>query len=395
MKSDIIGLIQRTLAGDEAAFASLVGKYQKQVHTYAWRWTGDFHIAEDITQDTFLQVHQKLETLEDPRQFTRWLYAIVDRFCIAWYRKNRLRPESMEEIHISKIETDTYSRYIASEYAKVTTDAQRDLVKKLLAKLKERDKEIITLHYFDEMTSAEISAYLGIPENTTKSRLHRARQQLKKYGFMVQEELDITIETEHHSQRQLKGEISMTDEGRNESEVNIQLADIQRQITDLQEQVNTLGTNLDISVDSHKRKIINTLFQLHHGAKDPITWCSAGAYHTASGQKSSRGSIWTTSIDEFLSKAPDTAIANLANIFTDTTVVAILRQLVEEKRSVEELAKGCDTSESEIEKAVKTLIEAKLASRTKDNFIVPENDAVFYFLNFVGMTRVHLDPKDH
>lgn len=77
MKSDTVALIQRALAGDEAAFTSLVSKYEKQVHAYALREIGDFHIAEDITQETFLEVHQKLETLKAPEKFSTWLYAIV------------------------------------------------------------------------------------------------------------------------------------------------------------------------------------------------------------------------------------------------------------------------------------------------------------------------------
>ena len=182
---------------------------------------------------------------------------------------------------------------------------------------------------------------------------------------------------------------------KNQSDVDARFEALQGQITDLKEQINVIGTNLDISIDAHKRKILEALFQLPQGAKDPITWCYAGAYRAASGQMSRRGSIWTTSTDEFLSRTPDAAIANLASIFANTTVVAILRQLVEGKSSVEDLAKACETSDSEIEKAVETLIKANLASRTEDNLIAPENDAVFYFLNFVGMTRVHLDPKDH
>ena len=53
-------LIYSILAGDEAAFSTLVKKYQKSVHALAWRKIGDFHIAEEITQDTFLQAHKKL-----------------------------------------------------------------------------------------------------------------------------------------------------------------------------------------------------------------------------------------------------------------------------------------------------------------------------------------------
>jgi RNA polymerase sigma factor (sigma-70 family) len=395
MKSDDIELIQRILAGDETAFASLIRKYQKQVHALAWRKIGDFQIAEDIVQETFLQVYQKLETLNDPTQFSRWLHAIVNHLCIAWHRKNRLQTESLEEIHISEIETEPYSRYIASEHEKISADAQRDLVERLLAKLKESDREVITLHYFEEMTSSEIGTFLGVSENTVKSRLHRARQRLKKYESMIQEALDITAEEEHRSEHQLKGETIMTDEVKDEGKHTASLEEMQRQIADLQEQLRVIADESDAFLDTEKKEAISTLCRLPHNAESPIAWSYGGAYRTPSGKRSNRFSLWTDSIDNFLSRTPDAAIANLASIFANPTVVAVLRQLVEEKKSVTDLANGCGISNGEIEKAVKTLIDAKLAARTEDNLIEPKNDAVFYFLNFVGMTRVHLDPKDH
>ena len=209
MRNNDVALIQRILAGDESAFASLVRKYQKQVHAYAWRKTRDFQIAEDITQETFLQVYQKLETLEDPTLFLKWLYAIVNHLCIAWFRKNKVHAESFKETHIWEIETEAYSRYVAAEHAKMTAETQRDLVENLLVKLKEKDREVITLHYFEDMTSSQISEFLGISENTVKSRLRRARQRLKKYEFMIQEALDITIEREHPSHKHLNGGFGM------------------------------------------------------------------------------------------------------------------------------------------------------------------------------------------
>ena len=395
MRSDDVALIQRILAGDENAFASLIEKYQQQVHAHALRKVRDFQAAEDITQETFLQVHQKLATLNDPAKFSGWLYAIVNHQCIAWYRKNRLQTESLQEIHISEIETDAYSRYIATEHAKTTAEAQRELVKQLLTKLKESDREVITLHYFEEMTSSEISEVLGVSENTIKSRLHRARQRLKKYGFMIQEALDITIEMEHRSQHQSKGEINMADEVRNQSEVDARLEEMQRQITDLQEQIKDISANSDASNGSDKREALNALLQLRHNAKDPITWCYAGAYRAASGQQSSRGSVWTTSTDKFLSRAPDAEIVKLAKYFTNPTVVAVLRQLVSGKRSVADLANGCGISESEMDETVEMLADAALVKRTDDNLIEPKNDAVFYFLNFVGMVTVYLNPEEY
>ena len=209
MKSDDVKLIQLILTGDEDAFANLVKKYQKQIHTYAWWKTEDFHIAEDITQETFLQVSQKLETLQDPTQFKRWLYQIANRLCIAWFRKNQLQVRSLEETDITRIETEAYSGFVAAEYAKTTAQAQRDLVEKLLAKLKRSDRRVITLHYFEDMTSSEISEFLGVSENTIKSRLHRARGRLKKYEFMIQEALDITIKREHRFHKHLNGGFGM------------------------------------------------------------------------------------------------------------------------------------------------------------------------------------------
>ena len=397
MRSDDVVLIQRILAGDENAFATLIEKYQQQVHAHALRKVGDFQTAEDITQETFLQVHQKLATLNDPVKFSGWLYAIVNHLCIAWYRKNRLETESLQEIYISEVETEAYSRYVATEHAKTTAAAQRDLVKRLLTKLKEGDREVITLHYFEDMTSSEIGSYLGVSENTIKSRLHRARQRLKKYDFMIQEVLNITTTTEgeHRPQHQLEGETIMTNEVRNESETDARFEEMQRQINDLKEQIKDLAAKSDASIASAKSEALHALLQLPHKAKDPITWCYAGAYHAASGQRSSRGSVWTTSVDNFLSNAPDAEIVELAKYFTNPTVVAVLRQLVSGKKSVADLANGCGISESEMEETVELLVDAALVKRTEDDLIEPKNDAVFYFLNFVGMVTVYLNPEDY
>jgi len=409
MRSDDVQLIQRILVGDETAFATLVEKYQRQVHALAFRKVGDFQTAEDITQETFLRVHQRLATLNDPTKFSAWLYAIANHLCIAWYRKNRLQTEALQEIHISEIETEAYSRYIAREHAKTTAEVQHDLVKSLLTKLKERDREVITLHYFEEMTSSEIGDFLGVSENTIKSRLHRARQRLKQYESTIREALDIRIEGAYDPENQLKGETIMTDEVKDEVKVEVNLEEMQRSITEMRDRVLELERELaaaqarlkiitadsDASIDSDKKEALKALLRLPHNAKDPITWCYAGAYHAASGQRSSRGSVWTTSVDNFISRAPDAEIVKLAKFFTNATIVAVLRQLVEGKKSVADLANGCGISESEMEKTVTLLIDGSLVDRTEDDLIEPKNDAVFYFLNFVGMTRVYLDPKDH
>ena len=190
MKNNDVELIQRSLTGDENAFAQLVKKYQKQVHTLAWRKVGDFHIAEEITQDTFLRVYKKLATLKDSRRFAGWVYRIAARQCHAWLRKKRIQTQALEDTDTELIEGGTYSQYIAEEQAKAATEAQRDIVQRLLARLRESERTVVTLHYFGEMTCEEISRFLGVSASTVKSRLRRARLRLKKAEPMIQEALE-------------------------------------------------------------------------------------------------------------------------------------------------------------------------------------------------------------
>ncbi len=189
MRNDNAELIQRILDGDEAAFACLVKKYQKRVHALVWRKIGDFHIAEDITQETFLQVYRNLAKLKDRSQFPGWLYVIANRRCLAWLRKKRVQTQPLEEMDIAMTERSSYSRHVAAEQADSAAETKRELVKNLLAKLKESDRTVLTLYYFGEMTYAEISEFLGVSVNTVATRVHRARERLKQYEPMIREAL--------------------------------------------------------------------------------------------------------------------------------------------------------------------------------------------------------------
>ena len=193
MKNNDAELIQRVLEGDDNAFATLVGKYQKQVHALAWRKIGDFHIAEEITQDTFLKAYKKLATLKRPQRFGSWLYVIAANRCSSWLRKKRLKTEQLEqleEIDNEQLQQAAYSRYVTEENERTNAEAQRDVVKKLLAKLQESERTVITLHYFGEMSCPEIGAFLGVSANTIKSRLRRAQQRLRKEEPIIREALE-------------------------------------------------------------------------------------------------------------------------------------------------------------------------------------------------------------
>ena len=190
MKNDDVAMIRRVLAGDETAFAELVNKYQKPVHALAWRKVGDFHIAEDITQDAFLKVYQRLSTLKDPNQFSGWLYVITANLCATWLRKKRIQTQPLEGTDTTMIQEDAYSRHVTEERRENAVEAQREVVKKLLAKLKESERTVMTLHYLGEMKVEEISRFLGVSASTIKSRLRRARHRLQEEEPMIREALD-------------------------------------------------------------------------------------------------------------------------------------------------------------------------------------------------------------
>ena len=185
MKTSDFALIRRTLDGDQNAFTVLVNKYQKWVHTLVWRKTGDFHIAEEITQDVFLKVYKKLSTLKPSDHFTGWLYVIATRHCIAWFRKKRLPMTSLDAMPVSELEEFCYTQYETELGEQTSLERQRDIVKRLLQKLPESERTVVTLHYLAEMSCEKISEFLGVSPNTIKSRLHRARKRLQQQEHLL------------------------------------------------------------------------------------------------------------------------------------------------------------------------------------------------------------------
>ena len=189
MEQNDAQLIRRILQGDQEAFSGLVKKYQKGTHALAWRKTGDFHIAQEITQDAFLTAYKKLGTLRNHKAFAGWLYVIVARLSSDWLRKNRLTMESLDADTTNTVDKVSYSQYVAEEQATEADETRREVVKELLKKLPESERTVITLHYLGEMTIKAVSEFLGVSPNTVKSRLRRARNRLKKEEGIIRENL--------------------------------------------------------------------------------------------------------------------------------------------------------------------------------------------------------------
>ena len=189
MVEDDVQLISKVLSGDDEAFTALVRKHQKSVHALAWRKIGDFHIAEEITQDAFLRAYKHLPKLKDPKQFSGWLYVITHRLCNTWLRKNKSLMESLEDVPMAEIEQTFYEHYVSAEQEKEAQTHRSELVRKLLEKLPESERTVITLYYLGEMTAKEIGKFLGVSVNTVTSRLQRARERLQQDEELLVQEM--------------------------------------------------------------------------------------------------------------------------------------------------------------------------------------------------------------
>ena len=189
MKTNDVDLIQRTLDGDQGAFTTLVNKYQKSVHALVWRKIGDFHIAEELTQDVFLKVYERLSTLKHPEHFPGWLYVIATRHCNTWHRKKQVPTKSLDTMPTAELEEICYAQHEIAHCEETAIEHRRELVKRLLQKLPESERTVVILYYLAGMAGEEISLFLGVSHNTIRSRLHRARERLEKEESIIQEVL--------------------------------------------------------------------------------------------------------------------------------------------------------------------------------------------------------------
>ena len=187
-RKEDVQLIYEILSGNDDAFSTLVQKYQRSVHALAWRKISDFHHAEEITQDTFLQAYKKLSTLKNPHQFAGWLYVIANRLCINWLQRHKSVMQSLEGTSVREINQSAYERYVSEERESEATERRYEIVEQLLERLPESERTVMTLYYLGEMTAKEIGNFLGVSVNTIKSRLRRARERLQEdQELLIQE----------------------------------------------------------------------------------------------------------------------------------------------------------------------------------------------------------------
>ncbi|MGE5498834.1 MAG: RNA polymerase sigma factor [Syntrophothermus sp.] len=168
---DDFALIKRFIEGDESTFRDLVLKHKDKVRNLVYLTVGSRELIDDISQDVFISVFNKLKSFRFESQFTTWLYRITVNKCKDHLRKVKIRSIF---IPIKESEDEYGSSGMSSEYVDTT-----EIVQKAIAKLPEKLRAPLVMREVDGMSYQEIAESLGCEVGTIKSRIFRARESLK------------------------------------------------------------------------------------------------------------------------------------------------------------------------------------------------------------------------
>ncbi len=170
---------------DSGVFAELVRRYEKELFGYLRHYLGSAEMAEDVFQQTFLQVHLKCDQFEAGRKVRPWLYTVATNQAIDYRRRNRRhRVSSLSRgaEHNAEEEAGALAELLGSPETGPAANAESaeeyDALRQAIDALGEPSKQVVMLVYFQGLKYREAAQILSIPVGTVKSRLHAAMRKL-------------------------------------------------------------------------------------------------------------------------------------------------------------------------------------------------------------------------
>ena len=178
-------LFARARGGEEPAFAALVRRYERELYGYLRRYLGDASLADDVFQNTFLQLHLKRDQYEAGRPVRPWLYTIATHQAIDALRRAGRHPTVSLEQQTGEDAGGESQRLLGMLEAdgpapvdQVSTEEAREMVRRSVEELPEFLRQVVNLAYFQGLPYRDVAEVLSIPVGTVKSRLHTALQRL-------------------------------------------------------------------------------------------------------------------------------------------------------------------------------------------------------------------------
>jgi RNA polymerase sigma-70 factor, ECF subfamily len=175
-----VQLVERCLAGEDAAWEELIRTHTRRVYGICYHFTGSDAEAQDLAQEVFLRLYRSLSSFRPhDGSFTVWLSRIARNLLIDHYRKSRMQRVT-DSIDDQVAVVEQRGSLMDRTDARVASREASDLIRGALQKLSPELRETVILRDVEEMEYREIAGVLGIPEGTVKSRLNRGRAELAR-----------------------------------------------------------------------------------------------------------------------------------------------------------------------------------------------------------------------
>lgn len=167
--------------GIDGAFEKLVRKYERLVSTCAYSIVGNRDDVLDISQEVFLKVYKSIETFKGDSEFSTWLYRIAKNTALDFVRKRKTGILSIDSSGEENEGFDVPDEKISASPEKTALQNEKNrLLYEAIQKLSDEHREIIILRDLNDYSYEDIAQKLEIEPGTVKSRLHRAREALRK-----------------------------------------------------------------------------------------------------------------------------------------------------------------------------------------------------------------------
>ena len=175
-------LIRRAQRGDADAFEQLLLEHQKNVYNLCYRMAGNPDDAMDLSQETFLRAWRCLDQYQFASAFSTWLYRLCSTICIDFLRRRRRQQTVPLTFEDADGEEQTYAVPDAQPLPEEQVELKltRETLAAAMAQLLPEHRAVLQLRVVNEMSYEQIADVLDIQIGTVKSRLSRARNQLKK-----------------------------------------------------------------------------------------------------------------------------------------------------------------------------------------------------------------------
>lgn len=174
-------LVRQILSGDEEAFGALYKRHKQRIHQYIFKRIGDWHYAEELTNDTFLKAKENLGTLREPERVLNWMFSLADQLIAGWHRKNNQKKRLLLEFFADVEVTAADANRIAEDHTSYEEQEQYEKFCEAIGQLPELEQKMLHLQFANK-SYEEIAEICTVSVGAVRNRLSRAKKRLKAWA---------------------------------------------------------------------------------------------------------------------------------------------------------------------------------------------------------------------